>query len=167
MGARILSTATAAGTTHTNSTDEAVLASYTCPANFWQTGKSLHLRGYLRCISTNASNTLTVRVRVGATTLTGTAIATSGAIDVADDDVTVYDIWLTCRDADSSGTLAASVTMNNPDAATSTIGYGTEVASLDFTAALLVEVTGDWNVAHADNQVANQQLIVTEYADDV
>lgn len=167
MGARVLSISTAAGATHTDSTDEAVLASYTCPANFWQTGKVLHLHGYLRCLSTNSTDTLTVKVRVGATTLTGTAIATSGAIDVANNDVTVYDIWLTCRDADSSGTLACSAALNNPDAATSLIGYGTEVSSLDFTAALLVEVTGDWSVASASNQVANQQLVVTEIVADV
>lgn len=168
MGCRVLQIDTAQGTTHTNSTDEAVLASYSAAANFFQPGKTLHLRGYVRVLDNNSTDTLTVRVRVGGTTLTGTAIATSTAVDVADDDICAFDIALTCRDADDSGTLACSVFMNDPDASGQGVeAYASEVGSLDFTAELLVEVTGDWSVAHADNQVASQQLIVTEIVTDL
>lgn len=168
MPYRCLKADVAAGTTHTNSTDEAVLASYTFPAGFWQAGKTVHAHCLLVIADNNSTDTLTVKVRLGPTTLTGTAIATSSAVDSADADVCVVDIWLTCRDADSSGTIITSVTMNDPDAGGQAVeGYGVAVASLDLTAAQRLEVTGDWSVAHADNQVASQQWIVTEITPDL
>jgi len=170
MGIRVLSQRLAAGTTHTNSTDEAVLDSYTIPANFFNgtNGKSLHARGYALVADSNSTDTVVLRVRLGATTLTGTAIATTTAVDAADSDVCVYDIWLTVRDGDSSGTATTSVLMNDCDAVgTPADAFAVAVASLDFTAALLLEITADWSVAHADNQIAAQQFVVMEVVSDL
>lgn len=151
---RLLSVDVADGTTHTNSTDEAVLASYTFPANSWQAGKVYEFVAACEVPDNNSTDTLTLRVRIGGTTLTGTAIFTSGAVDSADGDIAVIRGTLVVRDADSSSTVAYAVLGSNPDAATIAAGaHAGTVASLDATAAIYLELTADWSVAHADNQV--------------
>jgi hypothetical protein len=151
---RLLSAITADGATHTNSTDEAVLASYSFPANSWQAGKVYKFDAAVECPSTHASDTLTLRVRIGGTTLTGTAMFTSNATDVADGDIAVISGTLVVRDADSSSTVAYMIAGSDSDAASEVMGaHAGTVASLDATAPILLEVTGDWSAANAANQV--------------
>jgi hypothetical protein len=166
MGAlKLISADVADGTTHSNSTDEAVLASYVFPANFFTSGKVIKFDCALEVPSSNATDTLTVRVRFGPTTLTGTALATSSAVDSANSDVCAITGTIVCRDADSSGTIVAMIFLNDPDATgQATESYVAEVSSLDFTAAQRLEVTGDWSVAHADNDVNSLIFNVYEVA---
>ncbi|HYF25968.1 MAG TPA: hypothetical protein VD931_09545 [Baekduia sp.] len=160
---KLISRDLADGTVHSNSTDEAVLASYVFPANFFVSGKVIKFECALEAPSTNGTDTLTIRVRFGPTTLTGTAVATSSAIDAANDDKCYISGTIIVRDADSSGTIIAAVMMNDPDAVgQATESYVAEVSSLDFTAAQRLEVTADWSVAHADNDVNSLFLLVYE-----
>jgi hypothetical protein len=162
---KLLSVETAAGTAHTNSTDEAVLGSYTFPAYFWQPGKVVKARAAVRATATNSTDTLTCYVRFGAAALTGTAIYTSAAVDVADDDIFVADIQITCRDADASSTLVCSVIGCNPDATGEAADIEfTIVSTVDTTAATYLGITGDWSVASASNSCQLEALSVFEAA---
>lgn len=162
---RLLHAATAAGTTHTDSTDEAALASYAFPANFWQVGKVVRAKAAIVVADNNSTDTLTLKTRFGASALAGTAVATSGAIDAVDGDLSVVDIEITCRAVGAAGSFAVSVLQADPDAAGISVeAYFAVVTAIDTTAATYVAVTADWSVAHADNQVAAQSWTVIELA---
>jgi len=154
----------AAGTTHTNSTDEAVLASATFPAGFWQAGKVVKARALVTVGSSNSTDTLTVVARFGAAALTGTAIGTTSALDVADNDLVVADIELECRSAGTAGVIVATVLLSEDAAGTAAGAHGQVISSVDTTAATYVSITGDWSVASASNQCTAQGLNVFEAA---
>lgn len=154
------------GTTHTNSTDEAVLKSFTFPANSFQVGKSYRFCAGVEIPSTNSTDTLVIKARLGGTTLTGTVLVQSATIDVADDDSAV--VWgeFTVTAVGSAGTVESVGFVAGPDAAAVATGSGqfVSVTSLDTTAALYLEITADWSVAHASNQCAGHYLMVDEIA---
>jgi hypothetical protein len=154
----------AVGTTHTNSTDEAVLASYAFPANFWQVGKVVKARALVSCASTNGTDTATVVARFGAAALTGTSIGTSTALDVANGDLNVIDVELVCRSVGSAGVIVATVLLSQDAAGTAAQGHGSVVSSVDTTAATYLGITADWSAASASNQIAAQCLSVFEAA---
>ena len=159
----VLSASTAAGTTHTNSTDEAVLASHTFPAGFWQAGKVVKARGLCTVPDQNSTDTLTIVARFGASALTGTAIGTTGNIDVADNDLALFDVELACRSVSAGVAVIVATVACVLDAAGTALGaHGSVVSSVDTTAATYLALTGDWSVAHADNQVACQMFTVVE-----
>ena len=162
--AKLISALSAAGTTHTNSTDEAVLASHAFPAHFWQPGKVVKVRALCTVDSSNSTDTLTVVARFGAAALTGGAIGTTSALDVADDDLCVCDIELFCRTGGSAGVIVATVLLSEDAAGTAAGAHGSVVTAVDCTAATYVAITGDWSVAHADNQVTAQSFTVSEDA---
>jgi hypothetical protein len=164
MGFKLINVETSAGTALSNSTAETVLSSHSFPAYFWQPGKVVWVRGSVRSTATNATDTLIVKVRLGATTLTGTALFTSATIDQVNDDTCVFDLMLTCRDADSSSTIVACGFASPPDAtSTAVVSVApTPTASLDLTAAILLEVTGTWSVASASNSCQLESLNILE-----
>ncbi len=164
MGLRAYSIATAAGSALTNSTAETVLGSVTLPADFCQNGKVIKFSAVVQATATNSTDTLQVIARFGPTTLTGTAIATSDAIDVANADMCFVQGEITIRDADSSGTFVSAVHVTGPDASgvDATEAHHTVTSSVDFTAALLLEITGTWSVANAGNSCRLESLNVYE-----
>ena len=161
---QLISCDPAAGTTHTNSIVEAVLSSYEFPANFWQVGKVVKARCLATVGSSNSTDTLTVVARFGAAALTGTAIGTTTALDVANADLCVVDVELVCRTVGASGVIVATVLISQDAAGTAAQGHGSVVTAIDTTAATYFGLTADWSVAHADNQVTAQSLSVFEAA---
>lgn len=159
---RLLSALLADGATHTNSTDETVLASYSFPAESFQVGKVYRFRAAVEVPSTNSTDTLTLRARLGGTTLAGTAIFTSGAVDAANADLAVIDGEFTVRSIGATGVAAYAVAGSNPDAATIALGAHAGTATVDTTSACLLEITADWSVAHADNQCNATSFTVFE-----
>lgn len=159
----VLANPTSAGTALTNSTTETVLASTTLAPYSLQPGKVYHLHGTVIATATNSTDTLTVNIEVGPTTLTGTAVATTGAVDVADNNVMAFDIWFTVRNASSASVVIASGTgtiLGAEGTATSRVVY--ESLSLDNSVTQRVEVTGTWSVASASNSCRSDQFILTE-----
>ena len=141
------------GTTHTNSTDEAALASAPIPAYAMQAGYRIEFFGAVEVPSTNSTDTLTVNVRLGNTTLIGTVVWTGGAIDVADDDIVYVHGHVVFRDADSASVWYGGAVGGGPDAAgIAAVAYAATASDYDATAAGVIELTADWSVAHADNQ---------------
>lgn len=163
---RILAILLAAGTALTNSNAETVLTSYELPAYAAQKSKVYRIRGAVRATATNATDTLTVRLRIGQTTLTGTICASSGAVGVANNDVVVFDLTLVVRSDGSSGSVCVSGWMSAPGAeGTATARNAFEViSSFDTTKAYKLEITGEWSVANAGNSCQAEAFEVYELA---
>ena len=160
---RLLYTLLAAGTALTNSTTETVLGSYEIPANGLQAGKVYTMSGAIVATATNSTDTLRIRVRVGPTTLTGTVVADSGAVDVANGDVVAWSLTATVRNTGSASVVIVSGFCTAPGAeGTATARVAFESLSLDSAAAQKIEATGVWSVANAGNSCRCDSFIVAE-----
>ncbi len=168
MALRGLSFDVAAGTAHTNSTTETAIASYTFPAGSLQAGKCYKWEAVVRATATDSTDTLALVAYFGGTTLT-TAVATLNATDVADNDVVFFQGTLQVRDADDSSTVVHLILTQNPAATgAGTLEYHhTITASLDTTAALLLEIGADWSVAAAANSCQSELFNVYEVIQDI
>jgi hypothetical protein len=160
---RMIQRLIAAGTVLTNTTTHTVLDAFVAPANFWTPGKVVNWTGLARAIATNSTDTLRVRGLFGPTTLTGTAIFDGTAVDVADNDVIAWNLWLTCR---TSSTLIVhgSASIEGASGTVTQRSVYASVTSLDFTVAQRCELTGLWSVAAAGNSAQAEQSIFIEYA---
>jgi hypothetical protein len=148
------------GSAVTTTNAETVSASVTLPANMIGLGTVIDIYARVRATATNSTDTLLPRLRFGTTTLTGTALITSTATDVANDDTQ----WLQFR---LVGLAAAG-------AAAAVVGSGTYVepagttvksAKLNTTnfatnGALLIEVTLTWSTNNAGNSAIVECLVV-------
>ena len=157
---RLIYALLAAGTPHTNSLVETVLASTTLPAFSTAPGKVYRWSGAIRATATHTTDTLTAVLRLGTTALAGVAVFTSAAVDVADNDLLVWDLVVTCR-----STTSVLVT-----GFVSSIGAGGTVTAravfasltVDNTVALYPSVTADWSVADVGNSVQAETFVLAE-----
>ena len=163
-GQKILDIDTAAGTALTNSTTETVLASHVLPANSLQKFQEYEIATLVRATATNGTDTLRVRLRIGATTLTGTVVADSTAVDVADNDVVSMRTLCDVRSHGTAGSMVCYVVSTILGAeGTVTARAAFEVlTSLDTTAALRIEVTGVWSAASASDSAQSEGFVVIE-----
>lgn len=154
----------AAGTALSNSNTETVLGSFSIPAN--AIGKGTVVRIRFQGIATlgNSTDTLTVRLRFGTTTLTGTALITTSAVDVTNGGGDIFTGFFELTSRAAAGAAAAIIgsgLYSDPAA----VGGAFKTAYLGSTnfatnGALLVEVTGQWSVANAGNSCRLDQLNV-------
>jgi hypothetical protein len=130
----------------------------TIPANTLKVGDVIRIRAQGTAPATNSTDTLTINLKLGATT-----IATTGALDVANNDVFVLDIYLTIRTIGAAGTFVANgqVTIGTPGTATFKV-VNLASTAIDTTAANTLTVTATWSVANAGNQVRMDQLMVEQ-----
>lgn len=164
MGVRILAMNTAAGTAHSNSTDEGSLARYQFAAYALQPGTIIEFECSARATSTNSTDTLTIAVRWGssATVTSNTACATSGAIDAANDDVCVVRGRLHVH---STTRAVMTVYLHDPDAeGTTSVEAYSEILTLVAGTAYYLDVTADWSVASASNSVQAEAWSVVQIA---
>lgn len=144
-----LSVAVAASAAVTNTTTETAFdnGSYTIPANGVKAGDVIRIRAQAIATATNSTDTLTVKLKIGST-----VIATSGAVDVANNDIAYFDVDLVVRTVGASGTIVAA----------GVVGLGVEgtvtakplklaSTAIDTTAAMTLSVTATWSVANAGN----------------
>jgi len=156
----------AAGTVLTNTTDETALFEHAFAADLLEAGDVVEFWAQGLVIDQNSTDTLTIAIRFGATATavaSRTLVITSPAIDVADNDIFVVNGRITVRTAGASGTMVGSGLGQGPDAgSTVALSWADVMASsaLDTTVANTISVTGDWSVAHADNQVRADQFSV-------
>jgi hypothetical protein len=167
---RLIAGLAAAGTALTNSTTETALYSTTLPANSWGPGstsvKVYKFRGAVRATATNATDTLRVRVRIGPTTLTGTVVFDSTAVDVANDDLTVWDLTITVRTTGSAGEIVVTgvgTIMGAEGTATARSAFE-RITSFNTTVDQFVQVTGVWSVANAGNSCQAESVLLEEAA---
>ncbi len=165
VGGRAYSAA-ASGTTHTNTTDETVLGTFTIKANSIKANTIVKVRYSVTTPSTNAADTYTVRLRLGPSTLTGTALITTAATDVVNNDVSVGDFQLVGRAAPGATAECVGCGMYSNFAATGAGAGGAMLtaylAETNFATNgdLLCEVTGDWSAANAADQAHLDFLFV-------
>lgn len=161
---RLLYVLLAAGTALSDSTTETVLDSYNVEAHTFRKNKVLRVKGSVRATATNSTDTLTLKVRVGSETKTGTVVIDSGAIDVADEDIFVFELDLIARDDPGEDVdIVARSLYGGPDAAGSNAKIGHEIIANEETDAdVLIEVTGTWSVANAGNSCQMESLEVYE-----
>lgn len=141
----------AAGTSHTGSTDEAVLASYTIAASRLKAGTQVVVKFGARVTANNSTVTLTGRLRLGATTLTGTALIATSAVDTDVDHWFTGEFTFVARAAPGAAVAITGV-------GSSSLGAVGAQRSQQFltptnfatNAALLLELTGDWSAADAN-----------------
>lgn len=154
------SVAVAAGTSLTGTVSETVLASATLVAGALKAGTVLKCRFRARVTADTGATTLTVRLRLGATTLLGSALVTTAAVDTGSGDLCMGEFVLTARAA--------------PGATSACVGFGAfidpavggtyKTANLNSTnfatnGALLLELTGEWSAADA-NAVQAEEFYV-------
>ena len=164
MSAKLIQANSAAGTALTNTTTETVLSSVVLPAGSFLVGKTYRVRGSVRATATNSTDTLRIQVRLGPTTLTGTAVFDAAAVDVANDNVMVFDLEFVPR---ATLTDVAVVGFGSTEGAAGTVTMRAAhaiVSSLVFTVAQRIEVTGTWSVASASNSCICETFNVYEAA---
>ena len=154
----------AASSAYTNSTDETAISSLTIPANTLVAGSTIRVRAAGIATATNASDELTVQLKFDTSaTAIGSAesIVSTGAVDVADNDIYDIDCVITVRTAGSSGTGIAVGSMCPMNAA-STARTTTLKSSftIDTTSANVLQVTADWNAANAGNSMRSDLFTV-------
>lgn len=155
----------AAGTAHSDSTTETLLGSYSIPADTLKAGTVIKVRYQGIATATNSTDTLAVKLYIGG--LTGTAILTGTATDVANNNIFAGEATIVIRTAGSSGTLVAVGTHTDVPAASGTAAHSiTEITAsttVDTTAAQVVGVGADWSVASASNSCRLDILVVEIY----
>jgi hypothetical protein len=141
----------------TNSTSDTAIGTVSFPAGYFVDGKVIQFVAIVRSTATTSTDTLVVKAKFG-----GTAFFTSTAVDQADNDICVIRGSITVRDADSSGTVWCEAIGPNADATSTlaTYAHAASIASLDFTAALTLVISGTWSAASASNSCQLEVLNV-------
>lgn len=147
-----------AGTALSGSNAETVLGSFAIGQSMINKGTVIRIRFQGRASSTVGTDTLTVRLRFGTTTLTGTALLTIGPTDVANNDVWTGFFELTARSA--AGATVAIVGSGHYSALAAAGGnlLSAVLAPTNFATngVLLVEVTGQWSTTNANSCILEQ-----------
>ena len=119
-------------------------------------GDVLEIMARAFVLDNNATDTLTLKLKVGTEEIVATP-----AVDVADSDVGYIHAFVTVRDVGVSGALAASgvVALGVPGTVTAK-PFRKDEAAEDLSGDVAITVTATWSVAHADNEVLLENLIV-------
>lgn len=153
----------AASTAISNTTTETLFDKYhTIPANSLRPGSLIRVKFQGIATSTNSTDTLTIKLYLGG--LTGTALLSMAATDVANNDVFQGEYELIVRTVGSSGTVVGCGTFKSIPAAEGTMTVKDDIlasTTLDTTASKVIGVSATWSVASASNSVRLDFMRVT------
>lgn len=160
-GKRIVSMTTESGAIHTDSTTETSIATYAFRANELLPGKVYEFEAVCRAFDNNSTDTLLIAVRFGtsATVTSNTAIASSTAVDSEDNDMVVVRGRIMVQTAVR---YVFTVQMNDPDAEGTAVEAYHKIFTGVASTAYNLDITADWSVAHADNEVQCEAFTVYE-----
>jgi hypothetical protein len=153
----------AAGTAHTNSTDETALSSYTIPANTLVAGSTIRVWAWGIATATNSTDTLTTALRLGtsATITSNELIYTSAAIDSVNNDIFCLQAVIQVRTAGATGTAVAMISYQDPDLPGTAPKWNVKGSfTLNTTDANFLELSADWSVANAGNSCRSDMFVV-------
>ena len=142
---------TAAGTALSNTTAETALGSNTIPAYRLRPGNIIRVYYQGIATATNSTDTLAVKLYIGG--LSGTALISAAAVDVANNDLFFGSCNIVVRTVGATGTIVAHG-FYKTTAAEGTAPIKDDVqasTTLDTTAAKDITVSGTWSVASASN----------------
>lgn len=148
-----LYTAIAASTAISNTTTETLFStSYTIPAGVLRAGNRIKIRYQGIATATNSTDTLAIKLYIGG--LTGTALISHAATDVANDNTWTGEYELVFRTVGASGTMVGLGTYKSVPAAEGTMTIKDDIlasTAVDTTASLVLGVSATWSVASASN----------------
>jgi hypothetical protein len=127
-------------------TGETVVKAVTVPADTFVVGSVYRITAWATVTST-VNNAVTVRLRIGPTTLVGTIVESLNptANTTASDDGVVYHAMFTVRSVGVSGSVIGAISFTASETEPFGVGYRTDVATaavtIDTTVANLVELT--------------------------
>jgi hypothetical protein len=156
----------AAGVSHEDTTDEGSLSQYSIPANSLVAGSTIRFWAAGKVEDNNGSDTLVIAVRLGSSTTvtSNTAIFSTATIDVADGDIYCLHGIIQVRTAGHNGTGVAMMSYQDSDATGTAPKWNyKDPFTIDCTAKLYLDITADWNAAHADNEVNSEMFVVDIY----
>lgn len=146
-------TNTAASTAVTNTTTETLFDQFcTIPAKHLQPGQLIKIRYQGIATATNSTDTLTIKLYIGG--LTGTALISHAATDVANNDVFQGEYELIIRTIGASGTMVGVGTYKSVPAAEGTMTIKDDIlasTTIDTTTSKVIGVSAQWSVANAGN----------------
>lgn len=162
----VVYSAVAASAAHTNTITEALFdKQYSIPANTLIAGSVIKVRYQGIATATNSTDTLLIKLYIGG--LSGTAILTGTATDVADNNIFAGEALIQIRTSGASGTLVAVGTHTDVPAASGTATHGiceiTASTTIDTTAAQVIGVGADWSVASSGNSARLDIMVVEIY----
>jgi hypothetical protein len=161
----VVSCQVAAGTAHTSTTTEAAIGSYSIPANTLVAGSVIEVQYQGIATATTNTDTLTVKLYIGG--LTGTAVLTGTATDVANNAIFAGKATLVIRTIGTAGTFVAYGHHTDVPAVanTATMAVAEIVAStaINTETAQVVAVGADWSTADVNNSCRLDIFIVKIY----
>ena len=129
----------------------------TLPANFFVAGKTLKIRA-LGYHSSTASPNITLRFKLGSTTVLTTGTISSGN---ATDEAWICDAFLTCRTTGATGTVIGQGYYDELHGVGSTGGMvNTAATTIDTTASQAISLTVEWGTANAGNTISCTNLVI-------
>lgn len=151
----------AVGTAVTNTTTETVLNSTSFPEDFLDAKKQIRWVGCVRATATHSTDTLTVKLRIGAAALTGNQLVlTIGATNVADNDVCAWDLRITIRSGTSAIVDGWYTTLAASGSTVRTYIEHQAVTLTNTSAATFLGATATWSVADAGNSCQTERWAV-------
>jgi hypothetical protein len=143
----IFANVVASSAVHDSLTETNFDQSVSLAANSWRAGDVIRARAWVRHTATVGADTSTVRLKLGST-----AIVSSGALDVINDDLAYIDATIQCRTIGASGTLVASGVVSIGTAATATAKpFYLASTVFDTTAAITLAVSEQWSTTNANS----------------
>ncbi len=137
------STALTASSTETNF-DNSVL---TIPANGLRPGDVVRVRAQGIATATNSTDTLTAKIKLGSTTVVST-----GAVDVANNDIFYLEADIVVRTTGASGTaVATGVAAIGVEGTVTSKPAKLASTTVDTTAAITLAVSGQWSTTSGSN----------------
>lgn len=159
VGGRLyLSTAASSAISNTN-TETAFSTSYTVPPSFLTAGRGLEICYQGIATSTNGTDTLLIKAKIGST-----ALITTAAVDVANDNIFTGCTRVAIRTDGASGTFVAMGSYADPGAAGAALKNAYKASTaIDTTASQAVTVSATWSAASASNSARLDYLQVNLY----
>lgn len=144
---------TADSTVIQNTTVETAFSvSRSLPANALRAGSCVRVKALIRVVNANGTDTLTIRGRLG--TLD---IVVSSAVDVAANDTIWVEYWVKTRAAPGASVdvvgAGAIIFSTGSEGTLSTASMLPDAQTLNTAGPLVVDITAQWSVANANNQV--------------
>lgn len=153
---KIFIMAASESSTHTNTTDEATIATLTLPANAdIRPGSVLRIKAVSEADSANSTDTHKVNLKIGNSGGTFVALATGEALDVASGNVHISTADLIFEAIGSACTVkGAGHAIWSTSGAAQTYTAVSDTTNLSTLSDLLIEVSVDHSVASASNQTS-------------
>ena len=155
---------TAISSFHTSDAENSV-SQYIIPANSLVAGSTIRFHAAGTVVDNHSTATLTVRIRFGssATAASNTEVFATAAVDVADNDIYCFEGLIQMRTVGATGTAAAMVSYQDPDATGTAPKWNlnSALSSVNTTGALYLDITGIFSgSANADNELRSDIFVV-------